>query len=89
MIPIIVSTSKRDCSTGYTDGWGCYKLPVPAIVGIVLGCVIFLFAIAVVTFLCCKLRRRKQKRRNGQKENNFFYMGSQDPEQIPYNPDAY
>jgi hypothetical protein len=80
---------KRNCSAAYTDGWGCYKLPVPAVVGIAVGSVVFVFTVSVVIFLCCRYRKRKQERKNGEKERNIFYRGTLQPEPIPFNHDAY
>lgn len=80
---------RRDCSAAYTDGWACYKMPVPVVVGIALGCVIFVFTLGVIIFICCRLRKRKKNRREDDKKTTFFYRGVVKPDPIPFNPEAY
>jgi hypothetical protein len=50
MAVILPHLLRRDCDVYHYDGYGCYKLPVGAIVGIVIGGVIVLFTIALIIF---------------------------------------
>ena len=88
MTSTLSSNWKRDCSAAYTDGWACYKLPVPAVVGIAVGCVIFVFILGAVIFLCCRRRKQKQKRQTD-REENIAQGGALKREPIAFNPDAY
>lgn len=80
---------RRDCAAANTDGWGCYKLPVPAVVGIAVGSVIVVFTLSVILFFWCRIRRRRKERKNGVQKGYFFYRGAVQPDPIPFNPDAY
>lgn len=41
----------------------CYHLPIPAVIGIILGAVFFLLNVILFTFICVKWRRSVRKRR--------------------------
>jgi hypothetical protein len=88
MAVILPHLLRRDCDVYHYDGYGCYKLPVGAIVGIAIGGVIVLFTIALTIFCWCRLRRRRQRRERGDTQP-VMYTGALKPEPIPFNPDAY
>ena len=85
----ILSPILKRCSSLNTDGYACYKLPVPAVVGIAVGSAVFLFILIALALLIWKLRRRRQKRKNGDQEATLRYLGAQKPEPIAFNPNAY
>jgi hypothetical protein len=89
MAAIISPLLKRDCNVYHYDGYGCYKLPVGAIVGIAIGGVIFLFTIALIIFCCYKLRKRSQRRKKSDNQPVSMYAGALKPERIAFNPEAY
>ncbi len=49
------SILKRSCVAD--DGYVCYHVPIPAIIGIVLGVAFFLLALGLTVFICVKVRR--------------------------------
>lgn len=80
---------KRACAVQNDDGYACYKLPVPVVVGIAVGSIVGVFILAVLTFFLCRLRRQRQKRKNGDVDPTLRYLGSQKGERIAFNPNAY
>lgn len=78
---------KRSCK--YTDGYFCYSIPQAAIAGLAIaGAAIFL-GLLFLTFICVRRRRRRNKIKNGQQVDSLRYLGSELPEPIAFNPNAY
>jgi len=77
---------RKDCK--YSDGWGCYSIPVPAIVGIAIGSAIFIALLIGAYFIFRVLRKRKQKNRNGE-GTTLAYAGTERPGKIAWNADAF
>jgi uncharacterized membrane protein len=80
---------KRDCLA--TDNYVCYHIPIPAVIGIVIGTAFIFLTLTFVTFICMKRRRYRRKQKNGQnqKDEALSYMGSAKAEQNAFNPNAH
>ena len=68
------------------------SLPIPAVIGIVFGCTIFLLVGILVAFLCVKRMKRKRRiREEGEAagESTMGYRGAKRGETIEFNPNAY
>lgn len=83
------SILKVRCAAENNDGYACYKLPVPAVVGIAVGSGIFALLLGFLIFVWWHLHKRARKRKNGDKESTLRYLGTQEPGPIPFNPHAY
>jgi hypothetical protein len=81
---------KRACEA--TDGYVCYHLSIPAVIGIVFGATFVLLTGIIITFVCCKMRKRgKKNARNGNAEDgsHMWYQGEKRSEALEFNPNAY
>ena len=81
---------KRTCES--TDGYVCYHMPIPAVIGIVFGVAFVLLTGGLIMFVCCKCRRRKKKNaKNGDAEegSHMWYQGGKRGENLEFNPNAY
>lgn len=91
IMAVTFSLLKRDCE--YTDGYICYSIPIPAVIGIVFGSVAFLLILAVIIFFCVRRQRRRNKRKMGLQEGDdegaMRYAGTAKAEPITFNPHAY
>jgi hypothetical protein len=74
-----------------TDGYVCYHIPIPAVIGIVFGAAFLVLSGIFIAFICVKRRRCARKRRDGQGQEDTVlkYLGGERPEPIPFNPNAY
>lgn len=86
------SLLKRTCAN--TDGYLCYSIPIPAVIGIVVGSAAFLLVLALIIFLCVKRRRRRNKLKRGELPIGddgmaMKYHGQAKAEPIAFNPNAY
>jgi large-conductance mechanosensitive channel len=68
-------------------------MPIPAVIGIVIGSAAFLLILAFIIFLCVRRHRRMKKRKMGDEledeHGQMRYMGYAKPEPIAFNPHAY
>jgi hypothetical protein len=90
MSPSSLHIFKRACES--TDGYVCYHIPIPAVIGIVFGCAFLLLTGIFITFLCVKHRRHKRRLREEGEEavdSVFAYNGAKRGERIEFNPQAY
>jgi hypothetical protein len=81
---------KRACES--TDGYICYHIPIPAVIGIVFACAFLLLTGILITFLCVKRRRHKRRlREEGENADVgvLGYRGTKRGEAIDFNPHAY
>jgi len=79
---------KRACES--TDGYVCYHIPIPAVIGIVFGVAFLLITGGFITFICVKKRRHARKRQAGiEVDDAIGYRGTKAPERIEFNPNAY
>ena len=93
MSAALVPLLKR-CNSSNTDGYACYSLPVPVVVGITAGCIVFAFTVGVGIWFYCRLRKSRRRRREGEERGDdnkrvFNYSGGLAPEPIAFNPEAY
>ena len=77
-----------------SDGYACYKLPIPAIIGIVCGLAFLFITLCLIVFLCVKRHRYKKRVREQGEEaagqhGVFAYNGMKTGPRIAFNPDAY
>ncbi|PMD16745.1 hypothetical protein NA56DRAFT_708301 [Hyaloscypha hepaticicola] len=90
-LPLPLQLFKRACEA--SDGYVCYHMPIPAVIGIVFGCAFLLITGIFITFLCCKCRRHKKKlREQGESANDdsiLAYNGAKRGETIDFNPHAF
>jgi hypothetical protein len=81
---------KRSCEAA--DGYVCYHIPIPAVIGIVFGCAFFVLTGILITFLCVKRWRHKRRLREGGEdadESVMGYRGTKRGERIDFNPNAF
>jgi len=77
-----------------SDGYLCYNIPIPAVIGIVFGCAFVFITLCFVAFLCIKRRRYKKRvREEGEEAAGEYgvmsYNGTKRGERIDFNPNAY
>jgi len=56
-LPSASSLLKRSCVA--SDGYVCYHIPIPAVIGIVFGCAFLVLVLGLTIFICVKMRRSR------------------------------